>query len=264
DATLAENDFVVAAGEQVFSGEQEFFDGGRDAALKQHRFANLAEFAQEVEVLHVARPHLKDVDIRQHQLDLRDLHHFADDEQLKTITRFAQQFQAVSAESLKRIGRGAGLEGAAAENARSRVGDQSGDSEQLLAGFDRAGPGHDDDFLAADFNPVRKLDYGTFGAKIAAGQFVGRSDAVNCLHPRHHFDFAGVEIMRNADAAENGLALSSGAVDFKAELDQLIDHVLDLIFTGRILHCDNHEWSRFARPEHAGSHVRSSAQNALD
>jgi hypothetical protein len=59
----------------------------------------------------------------------------------------------------------------------------------------------------------------------------------------------------NSDAAENGLTLSGGAVNFKAEVDQLIDHVLDLIFTGRILHCDDHECARFARPQHAKNSV---------
>ena len=40
-----------------------------------------AEFAKQVEVLHVARAHLEAIDIGQHRLDLRDLHDFADDQQ---------------------------------------------------------------------------------------------------------------------------------------------------------------------------------------
>ena len=63
DAALAQNDFVVAAGEDVFGGEQQFFDGGGDAALQQHRLAQLAEFAQQIEILHVARADLQDVGI---------------------------------------------------------------------------------------------------------------------------------------------------------------------------------------------------------
>jgi hypothetical protein len=135
------------------------------------------------------------------------------------------------------------------------LGDQSGDGEQLLAGFDRTGPGHDDDFLAADFNPIRKFYDRAFGTKIAPGQMVRRSNAVNFLHSRHHFDFASVEIVGNSDAAEYGLARSGGAVDFKAEVDQLIDHLLDLIFTGRILHCYDHEYARFARLRNAKSKI---------
>jgi hypothetical protein len=30
-------------------------------------------------------------------------------------------------------------------------------------------------------------------------------------------------------------------VNFESELNQSINHLLDLIFTGRILHCDNHD-----------------------
>ena len=80
-----------------------------------------------------------------------------------------------------------------------------------------------------------------FGAKIAAGEFVRRSDAVDFLHAGQHFDFAGVEIVGDADSAEDSLAGSGGAVDFETEVDQLIDHALDLIFTGRILHGYDHE-----------------------
>jgi Fe-S-cluster-containing dehydrogenase component len=68
---------------------------------------------------------------------------------------------------------------------------------------------------------------------------------VNFLHSRQHFDFAGVEIMGNSHPAEHRLARSGGAVDGKAEVNQLIDHLLDLIFTGRILHCDDHECGSF-------------------
>ena len=94
DAALAEDDFVVAAGEDVFAGEQQFFDGGGHAALEQDRLAHLAEFAQQVEVLHVARAHLEQVDIRKHRLDLRDLHDFADDEQAVGFGGFAHQLRA--------------------------------------------------------------------------------------------------------------------------------------------------------------------------
>src|SRR4029077_20177287 len=101
NAALAENDFVVAAGKQVFSGAQEFFEGGGDAAFEQHGLANLAQFTEQIEVLHIACAHLEDVDIRQHQLDLGNLHDFADHQQFETIARFAQEFQTLKAKSLK-------------------------------------------------------------------------------------------------------------------------------------------------------------------
>src|SRR6267143_1327128 len=101
NAALAENDFVVAAGKQVFRGTQEFFEGGSDAAFEQHGLESLAQFAQQVEVLHVARAHLEDIDIRQHQLDLGNLHDLADHQQFETVARLAQQLQALKTESLK-------------------------------------------------------------------------------------------------------------------------------------------------------------------
>ena len=67
-----------------------------------------------------------------------------------------------------------------------------------------------------------------------------------CCTPGQHFDFADVEFWMCADSAEHGLARSGGAVNLEAHLDQLIDHMLDLIFTGGILHCDNHEYARRA------------------
>src|SRR6185437_7720327 len=81
DAALAKHEVVVAAGEDVFGGEQNLFDGGGDAALEQAGLAHVAELAEQVEVLHVARTDLEAVDIGEHDLDLRDLHNLSDDEQ---------------------------------------------------------------------------------------------------------------------------------------------------------------------------------------
>jgi hypothetical protein len=69
---------------------------------------------------------------------------------------------------------------------------------------------------------------------------------MDLLYSRQHFDFADVEFGVSADSAENGLARTGGAVDLEAHLDQLIDHMLDLIFTGRILHGYDHECARLA------------------
>ena len=38
-------------------------------------------------------------------------------------------------------------------------------------------------------------------------------------------------------------AVTSGAVNFETHLNQLIDHILDLIFTGGILHGYDHVFS---------------------
>ncbi len=89
-------------------------------------------------------------------------------------------------------------------------------------------------------SPLAQLDDRAFRAEVASGKPVGRRDAVDFLHAGQHFDFAGIEIGARADAAEHSLECSGGAVYFKAHLDQLIDHVLNLIFTGGILHGYDH------------------------
>ena len=73
--------------------------------LSRRRLFHLAQFAQQVEVLHVARADLEDVDVGQHKLDLRDLHDLADHEQVELVARFAQQLEAFEAEALERVRR---------------------------------------------------------------------------------------------------------------------------------------------------------------
>ena len=62
---------------------------------------HFAEFAQQLEVLHVARADLEDVDISTHQRDLRLIHYLADDEQLVAVGRVAQELQSGLAEALE-------------------------------------------------------------------------------------------------------------------------------------------------------------------
>src|SRR5208337_3645967 len=50
NAALAQNDFVVASGQQVFGRAQEFLDRSRDPALEQHRLANLARFRRRLKI----------------------------------------------------------------------------------------------------------------------------------------------------------------------------------------------------------------------
>ena len=113
DAALAEDHVVVAAGEDVFGAEQKFFHRGGHAALEQDGLADFAERAEQMIILHVARADLKNIDVLAHHLNLRRVHHFADDEQTEFVGGFAHQLQAFFAHALKGIGRSARLEGAA-------------------------------------------------------------------------------------------------------------------------------------------------------
>src|SRR4051812_24548197 len=70
DSAFTQNNFVVSAREEIFGGEQQFFECGGDASFEQDWFSNFSEFPQQVEVLHVARTNLEDVDVGHHDGNL--------------------------------------------------------------------------------------------------------------------------------------------------------------------------------------------------
>ena len=64
--------------------------------------------------------------------------------------RLGQQLQALQAEALEGVRRGARLVGAAAQHRRAGVAHDAGGLERLLARLDRARPGDQREMLAAD------------------------------------------------------------------------------------------------------------------
>ena len=63
DTSFAKDDFFVAAGHDVFCAHQEFLQCVCQASLEEYRLVELADFFQELEVLHVSRTDLDDVDV---------------------------------------------------------------------------------------------------------------------------------------------------------------------------------------------------------
>ena len=158
------------------------------------------------------------------------------------IAGFAHQLERVEAHALEGVGRAARLERAAAEEFRAGIFDNFGAGKNLLAAFDRAGAGHDDDLLAADADAVGKADDGAFGAKAAPGEFVRRADADDFRNPGEHLEFLVVEGAGRADAGEDGLHGPGGAVHVEADFHHPLDDVLNLFFGRAVLHSNDH-WS---------------------
>src|SRR6266404_898248 len=245
DAALAEDHIVIAAGDDVFGAEEEFFHGGGHAALEEHGLANFAEGAEEIVVLHVARADLKDVDVADHHLDLRRVHHFADGEQVEFLRGFAHQLEAFFAHALEGVGRSARLEGAGAKNFCSGFSHGFGDGMNLLAGFHGAGAGGDDHFVAADFYTAAEVDDGAFGLELAAGQLEGLCDAHDFAHAVEEFEIAMIEIAVYADGAEDGVGFAGRAMHVEAAGDEAVDYVLDFGVGGAFLHYDYHGGAGF-------------------
>src|ERR1700732_2290666 len=78
NASLTQNYIVVSTGHDVLGGQQQLFQSRSNAALEENRLLDLAQLAQQIEVLHIARAHLEDVNKRQHDRYLRVVHDLAD------------------------------------------------------------------------------------------------------------------------------------------------------------------------------------------
>src|SRR5437870_4948316 len=243
DSALAEDHVVVAAGHDVFGAEQPFLDGGRHTALQQHRLVYNAQGAQKMVILHIARAHLQNINVRKHRNDLRWVHDLADHHEIVSLAGDAQQPQALFAKPLEGIRRTARLESPSAQQTRAGPRHARGDQVDLLRRFHGARPGGDHDFRSADAHPARQFDNGPFRTKGAAGQLIGLRDANDFAHPGQQFDIARIEIGTHAYGAEHGLRNSRRAMDIEAQRDEVVDHILNLLLARSGLHYDNHELS---------------------
>lgn len=63
DASFAEDDIVVALAHDVFGAHQPFLNRGGHASLQEDRHIQTADGFQKVEVLHVSRTNLDEVDL---------------------------------------------------------------------------------------------------------------------------------------------------------------------------------------------------------
>src|SRR5207253_5091289 len=145
-AALAQDDVVVAPGENVLGAHQKFFHSGGHAALQENRFSDFTKRAKHVVVLHVTRADLEDVDVAQHHRNLRSVHHFADGEEAELVGGLAHQLEARLAHALERVRRSARLERAAAQDLRAGLGNAFRNRMNLLTRFDRTWPGGNSDF----------------------------------------------------------------------------------------------------------------------
>jgi hypothetical protein len=122
NAALTENDLAVPRSKDVLGGEQPLFDRAREAALQHHRHARAPYGVEQREVLHVARPHLKHICELGDHVDLCRLHHLGDDREPSALSRLGEETQAVKAEPLEGVRRGAWLECTATQECCPRIG----------------------------------------------------------------------------------------------------------------------------------------------
>ena len=169
DAAFAEHDLLIADREDVFRSAEPFVDGAGEAALEQDRAIDLAELAQEVEVLHVPGADLEDVDQLRHAPDLVDGHDLADDRHARGPAGRGEQLEAFPSEPLERVRRGSRLEDPTAQDLRARLTNRARGGIDLVGGLHGAGSRHHEETAAAD-QQVADRDHRVVGPSAAPGE----------------------------------------------------------------------------------------------
>ena len=234
-AALAQDDFVIPAAHDVFSREQQFLDRRRDAALQQHRLAQFAQLAQQIEILHIARAHLQDVGVRVEQRDLRVVHHLAHHQQAPPVRGRPHELKPGFAHALKTVRRRARLESSAAHDLRASRGDDIRDGLDLIPALHAARARHRDHLRAADLNAL-DLNHRSLRLEIPASKLVGGNNPVALLHAVHDLEVRGIEIVDRSHSAEHRVQHACRTVHGESHAHQAVDHGLNLLLGRPLLH----------------------------
>src|SRR5579875_356561 len=246
-AALTQHHVGIALRQNVLCRHQQVFDCGAHAALEQHRLACLADFTQQVEVLHVASANLKHIGVAKDHIDLPRVHDFGDDRQSVAMANLCENLQAGFAKSLKAVRTGTRLKGAAAKKIRSCGLDMAGNRFQDFGAFDGARSGDQHQRAAADTHRLDRRtafgadrDDGVLTAKFAAGQLERLEDRQNLFDAGNGRQRFGPQFVLFADDANDGALLALTEVRSKSQLADAIENVLDLRFSRIGSENDNH------------------------
>ena len=248
DSPFAEHDVVVALGEDVFGGHQEFVERGGHAALQKNGLPGAASTLEKREVLHVARADLDDVGVFLDEIEGFVVDGLGDDAEAELLADLGEDFEAGETESLEGVGRSPGLVRASAEKARARGFQAFGDGEALRFGFDGAGAGDKSEVGTSGEDVSGRsgdADDGVFFFDIAGDEFVGLGDGNAFDDTGHGFQNAKVDGAVVAGDADGGAPGAGDGVSFEAEGFDALANGADLFFGGVGLHDDEHRRKSF-------------------
>jgi len=243
DSPFTEHDVVVAFGEDVFGGHQEFVERGGHAALQKNGLPGAASTFEKGEVLHVARADLDDVGVFLDEIEGFVIDGLRDDAEAELLADLGEDFEAGEAESLEGVGRSPGLVRASAEKARARGFQAFGDGEALRFGFDGAGAGDKSEVGTSGEDVSGRsgdADDGVFFFDIAGDEFVGLGDGNAFDDTGHGFQNAKVDGAVVAGDADGGASGAGDGMGFEAEGFDAIADGADLFLGGMGLHDDEH------------------------
>ena len=202
-------------------------------------FPGATRLLQELEVLHVARAHLKAVGVRGHEVDRLGVEHLGDDGQARRLTGLRENLQALLGETLESIRRRPRLVGAAAQNVGSSRLDLASDRERLLPGLDGAGSRDDDDARAADGDAAHGDD-GVLGVELAGDELVRMRDPDDLENARQALERARPHRALVARDADRRALRARNRVGFQPEPLRGGDDAFDVFARGAPVHDDQH------------------------
>ena len=145
DAALAEDHVVPTRGRHVLRRQQPLLHRRRETPLQDHAVIRAryrgADPLQKREVRHVAGPDLQDLRVLHDQIYVVRVHHLGYDLEAKIPRDPGQYLQALLAETLERVGRGAGFEGATANITKAGLLHGLRRGYELVVALDRARAG---------------------------------------------------------------------------------------------------------------------------
>ena len=204
DAALAEDDVRIAGGHDVLGTHQKLLQGRRHAALEEDGLLRVgADLLEEVEVLHVPRADLDDVDVVE-EIDVLEVHQLRHDRKPRLLLRKGEEAKPLRAHALEGVGGGARLERAAAQHCRAGGLHRLRDADELVLALDGAGPGDDGEVPAAHLH-ARTIDHRVLGVELPVRGLVGLLDALDGLHAVQRLDEPRVDVGDVTHAADDRL-----------------------------------------------------------
>ena len=201
---------------------------------------HLAHGLEQLEVLHIACADLHHVHIL---LKLRDAvlaHQLGHDGQTGGFAGLYHVQDALGLQTLKGVGRGAGLVGTAAEQRCAARLDSLRDAQCLLGVLDAAGACHDGDlFLAADLHAAA-VDDRVCGVEQAVGALIGREHAGNVVDPRVCQHVPLVDLGGVAHQTEHVVVLAGDQGHIQTLLFEFINDLFQLFFRSAFFGGDDH------------------------
>ena len=189
--------------------------------------------------MHVPRTDLDDVHICK-QIQRGDVHDFGDDGQTGLSSGLQQQLDAFALHALESIGRGTGLECAAAKNVGTGGLHSLCHGNNLLLGFHGAGAGHHGEVATADFY-IAHLDDGIGRVELPVSLLEGLGNTLDGFDnfqavQQFHIHATGV-----ANQAQDGHLSTLRDMDIQIHASQPVNQVVCLFGGSSVFQDSNHD-----------------------